>query len=57
MPNCKAIVFESRQSIGQIKYIRIITEMNISEAEELSLNYIINKLDNPNWEFEYEISQ
>ena len=22
-----------------------------------TLNYIINKLENPNWEFEYEISQ
>ena len=57
MPNCKAVVFESHESIGQIKHIRIITEMEISEGEELTLNYIINKLDNPNWEFEYEVSQ
>lgn len=57
MPNCKAVIFESHESIGQIKHIRIITEMEISEGEELTLNYIINKLDNPNWEFEYEVSQ
>ena len=29
----------------------------IEEGEELTLNYIINKLDNPLWEFEYEVSQ
>lgn len=57
MPNCKAVIFESHESIGHIKHIRIITEMEISEGEELTLNYIINKLDNPNWEFEYEVSQ
>ena len=37
--------------------IRIISEKNILPGEELTLNYIINKLDNPLWEFEYEISQ
>ena len=57
MPNCKAVIFESHESIGQIKHIRIITETEISEGEELTLNYIINKLDNPDWEFEYEVSQ
>ena len=57
MPNCKAIVFEDHESLGNIKHIRILTEKNILLGEELTLNYIINKLDNPNWEFEYEISQ
>ena len=57
MPNCKAIVFDSHESIGNIKHIRIITEKSISLGEELTLNYIINKLDNPLWEFEYEVSQ
>ena len=57
MPNCKAIFSESHESIGNIKHIRIITDKDILSGEELTLNYIINKLDNPLWEFEYEISQ
>ena len=57
MPNCKATVSESHKSLGNIKHIRIITDKEISSGEELTLNYIINKLDNPLWEFEYEISQ
>ena len=57
MPNCKAIVSESHESLGKIKHIRIITDKDILSGEELTLNYIINKLDNPLWEFEYEISQ
>ncbi|MBT6224137.1 MAG: hypothetical protein HOI63_01565, partial [Cryomorphaceae bacterium] len=50
-------VSESHESIGNIKHIRIQAEKNILAGEELTLNYIINKLDNPLWEFEYEISQ
>ena len=57
MPNCKAVVSESHESIGNIKHIRIQAEKNILAGEELTLNYIINKLDNPLWEFEYEVSQ
>ena len=57
MPNCRAIVSESHVSIGDIKHIRIVAEKDISSGEELTLNYIINKLDNPLWEFEYEVSQ
>ena len=57
MPNCEAIVSESHETLGKIKHIRIITHKKISSGEELTLNYIINKLDNPNWEFEYEVSQ
>ena len=57
MPNCKAMVSEFHESIGNIKHIRIIAEKDISSGEELTLNYIINKLDNQFWEFEYEVSQ
>jgi hypothetical protein len=57
MPNCKAIISESHNSLGSIKHIRIIAVKNISSGEELTLNYIINKLDNPLWEFEYEVTQ
>ena len=57
MPNCKAIVSESHESLGSIKHIRIITDKDVLSGEELTLNYIINKLDNPLWEFEYEVSQ
>ena len=57
MPNCRAIVSESHETLGEIKHIRIITDKSILSGEELTLNYIINKLENPNWEFEYEISQ
>ena len=57
MPNCKAIVSESHELLGKIKHIRIITDKDVLSGEELTLNYIINKLDNPLWEFEYEVSQ
>ena len=57
MPNCRAIVSESHETLGEIKHIKIITDKSILSGEELTLNYIINKLENPNWEFEYEISQ
>ena len=57
MPNCNAIVSESHESIGKIKHIRIVADKDILSGEELTLNYIINKLDNPLWEFEYEVSQ
>tara|TARA_B100000575_G_scaffold121602_1_gene96820 strand:+ start:4149 stop:4517 length:369 start_codon:yes stop_codon:yes gene_type:complete len=57
MPNCRAVIAESHETIGKIKHIRILSEKNILPGEELTLNYIINKLDNPLWEFEYEVSQ
>ena len=57
MPNSKGILSESDQLLGKIKHIRIITIKDIKEGEEITLDYIINKLDNPLWEFEYEISQ
>ena len=57
MPNCKAIVSESDPLLGKLKHIRIISIKDIEKGEEITLDYIINKLDNPLWEFEYEISQ
>ena len=57
MPNCKAIVSESHESLGNIKHIRIITDKDVLSGEELTLNYIINKLDNPTLEFEYKITK
>ena len=57
MPNCKAIVAESDPFLGKLKHIRIISIKDIEKDEEITLDYIINKLDNPLWEFEYEISQ
>ena len=57
MPNSKAIISESDPLLGKIKHIRIITIKDIEQGEEITLDYIINKLDNPLWEFEYEISQ
>ena len=57
MPNCKAVVANKHEAIGNIKHIRIISNKNILMGEELTLNYIINKLENPLWEFEYEVSQ
>jgi len=57
MPNCKAIVSESDPLLGKLKHIRITSIKDIEKDEEITLDYIINKLDNPLWEFEYEISQ
>ena len=57
MPNCKAVVADKHVFNCQHKTQKNISEKNILPGEELTLNYIINKLDNPLWEFEYEISQ
>ena len=57
MPNCKAIIAEEDQSVGKVKHIRLITTKDIEAGDELTLKYIINQLDNPNWEFEFEVSQ
>ena len=37
--------------------IKMPSDEDIEKDEEITLDYIINKLDNPLWEFEYEISQ
>ena len=57
MPNCKAIVSEIDSELGSLKHIRIITINKIKKREELTIKYIINKLKNPNWERDFEVTQ
>ena len=57
MPNCKAIVSEIDSVLGSLKHIRIITINKIKKGEELTIKYIINKLKNPNWERDFEVTQ
>ena len=57
IPNCNAVFAKNDSEIGEIKHIRIITLKEIKEGEEITVKYIINKLDNPNWEHEYEVTQ
>jgi len=57
MPNSKAVFAKEDKEIGALKHIRIITIKPIKSGEEITLKYVINKLDNPSWEFEYEASQ
>ena len=57
IPNCNAVFAKNDSEIGEIKHIRIITSKDIKEGEEITVKYIINKLENPNWEYEYEVTQ
>ena len=57
MPNCKAVVSEIDSELGNLKHIRIITINKIKKGEELTIKYIINKLKNPNWERDFEVTQ
>ena len=57
IPNCHAVFAKNYSEIGEIKHIRIITLQDIKEGEEITVKYIINKLENPNWEYEYEVTQ
>jgi SET domain-containing protein len=57
IPNCKAVISNNDSELGDIKHIRLITTKKIKKGEELTVSYIINVLDNPKWEFEYEVSQ
>ena len=57
MPNCKAIISEIDSELGKLKHIRIITINKIKKKEELTIKYIINKLKNPNWERDFEVTQ
>ena len=57
MPNCKAIISENDSETGNLKHIRIVTTKKIKKGEELTLKYIINKLKNPNWERDFEVTQ
>lgn len=57
IPNCKAEIYNKDSEIGLVRHIRLITAKKIKKGDELTVRYIINILDNPNWEFEYEVSQ
>ena len=57
IPNCKAVINEEDETLGKVKHIRIVTLKHIPKGKELTVKYVINKLDNPNWEHEYEITQ
>ena len=45
------------KQMGQLKHIRIQAKKLITKGQEITIKYIINQLEDPNWEFEYEISQ
>ena len=57
IPNCNAILSEQDEQMGELRHIRIQAKKTISKGQEITIRYIINKLEDPNWEFEYEISQ
>ena len=57
IPNCKAVFSEEDTEVGKLKHIRIITSKKITQGDEVTVKYIINKLKNPNWEQEYEVTQ
>ncbi len=57
IPNCKAVFFEEDPVLGEIKHIRIKAISDIQKGEEITIKYVINKLENPNWEHDYEITQ
>lgn len=52
MPNCVAKYFEEPE-----KHIKIYSIKDIPSGKELTVKYIINKLKNPKWEFNWEVSQ
>ena len=49
--------FEYPRILDNLTHIRTIAIKDIEKGEEVTINYIINKLENPLWEFEYEVSQ
>ena len=57
IPNCNAVFNEEDKKLGKVKHIRIVTKKNIYKGDEITVKYVINKLDNPNWEHDYEITQ
>ena len=57
IPNCKAFLSKEDPELGQVKHIRLIKIKPVKKGQELTVRYIINVLKNPNWEFEYEVSQ
>ena len=57
IPNCKAVFCEEDEKIGKVKHIRIVALNDIEKGSEITVKYVINKLDNPNWEHAYETTQ
>ncbi len=57
IPNCTALIADQDKEMGKLKHIRIQAMKPIARGSEITIKYIINRLDDPNWEFEYEISQ
>ena len=57
IPNTKAIVAHEDPELGELEHLRLVTLQPIEAGEEITVKYIINHLDNPRWEFEYEVSQ
>jgi SET domain-containing protein len=57
IPNAKAIVAQNDPELGDLEHIRLITTKTVRSGEEITVKYIINHLDNPKWEFEYDVSQ
>ena len=57
IPNCKAVFAETDKIIGSLKHIRIVTQKVIPAGTEITVKYVINKLEDPDWEKEYEITQ
>ena len=57
IPNCNAILSENDSITGPLKHIRIVSLIDLAEGTEITVKYIINKLKNPNWEKEYEVTQ
>ena len=42
---------------GIKNYQNSSTLKEIKQGDEITVKYIINKLENPNWEHEYEVTQ
>ena len=55
--NCKAVFCEEDEKLGKVKDIRIVALNDIEKGSEITVKYVINKLDNPNWEHAYETTQ
>ena len=57
IPNCKAVFCEEDEKLGKVKHIRIVALNDIEKGSEITVKYVINKLDNPNWEHAYETTK
>ena len=57
IPNCKAVFCEEDEKLGKVKHIRIVALNDIEKGSEITVKYVINKLDNPNWKNAYETTQ